>query len=487
MNILKLKQGTWTVQDDKPLADPGGFAGVFPGASGDGDPVAIKVFHSLDPAISSRELAFAEERLGKQSPHVIEILDCGIDLGSGRACIVMPRAEYSLAQRLGAVGKLSEIQAIVIAHAVVSGLRSVGTWVHRDLKPGNLLWHNDSWQLADFGIARQVDALTAQNTMKTWLTLPYAAPEQWNNQRATHKTDVYALGCLLHEVMAGAPLFPGPDFEDFAEQHRSHVPRNLVGSPRMKAVLAQMLSKSPDARPELSELEQRFSQWEKSEPQTSAGQGLAALAAKLAVDEIQLQAASASIALSKRDRSTIQSDAQRELNELSIMLFERIGESAPNAVINHGQGRTPTRIVSLGKGQLTLSVGQFTSLERETFKESGWDVICGGVVEVSQLDGRGRSASLWYARRWPNTPYEWIEVSYWCMGNSQRSLLEPCMLPPGKDADYATAPITHTWNTAHAPLPLGAEAGEKFIERWITRFVTVAAGNYQRPSMLPEA
>ncbi|HJV70039.1 serine/threonine-protein kinase [Ideonella sp.] len=486
MKTLRLAQGSWTILDDEPLGAPGGFAAVYPGLSAKGDPVAIKVFHDLDPAASSRELRFATERLGKLDPHVIAILDCGIDADSGRACIVMPRAEYSLAQKLNTNGKLSEAQAVVIAHAVVSGLISVSTWVHRDLKPGNLLWLDGRWQVADFGIARQADAKTAMSTMKSWLTCAYAAPEQWNNERATHKTDVYALACVLQEVMTGEPPFSGPNEEDFAEQHRSAAPHNLAGSPRMRAVLARMLSKSPDARPELGDLEQRFAEWEASAPQTPGGQELAALAAKLAAEDMQQQAGAASAALAKRDRATIQRDAQRELSELSRALFDRVIDSAPIAVVDLGHGLTPNRSASLGHGHLTLSVGQFTSLSPDAFNESGWDVICGGTVAVSQSDGRGRSASLWYVRRWPNTPYEWIEVSYWCLVKSQHPLMEPCLLPPGRDADYAAANVMHVWNIAHSPYRLGDGGREQFIERWIARFVAVASGSYQRPSMLPE-
>jgi hypothetical protein len=486
METVKLTRGSWTVLNDKPLGAPGGFAAVFPGFSDDGDPVAIKVFHKLDPIASSRELKFATERMGKQDPHVIQILDCGIDLNSGRACIVMARAEYSLAQKLATDGKLNEAKAVVIAHAVVSGLRSVSNWVHRDLKPGNLLWCHGRWQVGDFGIARQADATTAMSTMKMWLTAAYAAPEQWNNERATQKTDVYALGCLLQEIMAGEPPFPGPNEEDFAEQHRSAPPSNLAGSPRMKTMLARMLSKSPAVRPELSELQQRFSQWEDSAPQTPGAQGLAALAAQLAAEDMQQQAGAASAVLAKRDRAAIERDAQGELSELSQVLFDHVIESASNAVVDPGRGLTPNRSASLGQGQLTLSVGQFKSLAADAFKESGWDVICGGTVAVTQRDGRGRSASLWYARRWPDAPYEWIEVSYWCLGKSQYPHIEPCLLPPGRDADYATANVMHVWNTAHDPYSLADSGREAFIERWITRFVAVASGSYQRPSTLPE-
>jgi len=487
MREIKLTNGTWTILEDRRLGSPGGFAAVFLGLSPRNEPVAIKVFHTTDPAKSKRELTFADVRIGRQDPHVISVLDCGVDTETGRACIVMPRAEYSLAQWLVSQGPLEEAAAVVIGHAVVSGLLSANEWVHRDLKPDNLLWCNGRWQITDFGIARQAGAATARSTMKDYMSVHYAAPEQWDNERATHKTDVYALGCLLQEVMAGEPPFAGPEWADFAQQHRSETPTGLAGSPRMKTMLSRMLAKSADARPDLGELEMRFKDWENAAPQTPAAQGLAALAAKLAGYQMQQHAEEASAAQKMRSRAMLEVDAQRELKDLGDALFDRISHMAANAIVDVGQGPTPSMSASLGVGQIWLSVGQFKGVVREQFSNSKWDVICGATVSVAQKDGFGRSASLWYVRRWPNTPYEWVEVSYWNQSRKESWKLEPCLLSPGSDADYAAAPIMHSWVFAHPPISITGEGREPFIERWLTRFTAVAAGAYQRPSMLPES
>lgn len=79
MKPLILPQGIWTYSELKPLGSPGGFATVYPGMSEAGNLVAVKVFHSSDPAQSSRELKFAEERLLKSDDHVISVLGCGVD------------------------------------------------------------------------------------------------------------------------------------------------------------------------------------------------------------------------------------------------------------------------------------------------------------------------------------------------------------------------------------------------------------------------
>lgn len=487
MREVTLARGTWTLLQDRVLGNPGGFAAVYLGLSARGDAVAIKVFHSTDPAMSKRELDFARQRAGHQDAHVIPVLDCGVDAATGHACIVMPKAEYSLAQRLEQ-GHLSEPEAVVIGHAVVSGLLSAENWVHRDLKPGNLLWCQGRWQIADFGIARQADARTALSTMKAYLSAPYGAPEQWNSEHATHKTDVYALGCVLQEVMTGEPPFPGPDWPDYARQHRSESPTGLAGSDRMKTMLSRMLNKSPDARPGLVELEQRFGEWERSAPQSPAAQGLAALAAKLAGADAQQQAARATAEQRARSRATLETDAQRELKDLANLLLDRIEHMAANALIDRGRGPTPDMSVALGAGKMWLSLGQFKRLPPDRFSESGWDVICGATVSVAQQDGRGRSASFWYARLGTDSAYEWVEVSYWFLGQSDSWHLEPCLLPPEDDADLAASNIMHSWNLAHPPISLaGDEKREAFIDRWLTRFTAVAAGEYRRPSTLPES
>jgi len=75
-----------------------------------------------------------------------------------------------------------------------------------DLKPDNILYHDGKWKIADFGIARFVEEATASNTLKEFLSPWYAAPEQWRLERATHGTDVYALGCIAFCLLTGKPL-----------------------------------------------------------------------------------------------------------------------------------------------------------------------------------------------------------------------------------------------------------------------------------------
>jgi serine/threonine protein kinase len=487
METLTLPQGIWTYSTVKPLGDPGGFAAVYPGMSDTGDPVAIKVFHASDPAKARRELEFADQQLTRASAHVIPVLGCGIDPVTGRASIVMARADHSLAQKLHDDGPLDETATVAIARAVVCGLLEAGTWVHRDLKPANLLWCRGRWHVADFGIARRADASTALSTLKDFLTAPYAAPEQWNGERATHKTDVYALGCLLQEVMTGNPPFLGPDFDDYAEQHRLEAPKKLAGSERMRIQLARMLSKSPAARPELKELDQFFRDWDGALPANKGSAGLAQAAAKIAVEDLSRHAAVASADRQARDRETTQADALRELDDVSQALFDTIRGVAPNVSISMPRAKpSAVRVATLGNGELTVSVGQYRSIPADQFQLSGWDVLCGDVVRIEQGPGKGRSASLWYAQLSAEEPYDWYEVAYWSMGQSDASVLQPCMLPPGRDAALAASKIGHTWQLAHPPRSLRGPGRAQFIERWMEHLSAAAQGSFQRPANLPE-
>jgi serine/threonine-protein kinase len=92
---------------------------------------------------------------------------------------------------------------------------------------------NGRWCLADFGISRYAEATTAPDTRKYAMTAPYAAPEQWQFERATAATDIYALGVIGYEMLAGARPIAGPSPEQYREQHLQQTPPQLqnVSSP----------------------------------------------------------------------------------------------------------------------------------------------------------------------------------------------------------------------------------------------------------------
>jgi serine/threonine protein kinase len=141
----------------------------------------------------------------------------------------MPRADKSLREHLdksGGVLNLSD--AIEVLQDICDALVDLdGEVVHRDLKPENILRLNGQWCLADFGISRYAEATTAPDTQKFAFSPPYAAPERWRSERATAATDVYAVGVMAYEMLAGNRPFPGPTTELFRDQHLHHDPGAL--------------------------------------------------------------------------------------------------------------------------------------------------------------------------------------------------------------------------------------------------------------------
>ncbi|MEE9354409.1 MAG: protein kinase, partial [Methylococcaceae bacterium] len=130
----------------------------------------------------------------------------------------MPCAEQSLEQKLIKDGAIGDIEAVSILHEIALGLLEVKDLVHRDLKPGNILYFDSAWRVADFGIARFIEESTSARTLKECLSPPFAAPEQWRLERTTNATDVYALGCIGYALLTGNQPFSGPAREDYQDQ-----------------------------------------------------------------------------------------------------------------------------------------------------------------------------------------------------------------------------------------------------------------------------
>jgi len=135
---------------------------------------------------------------------------------------------------------------------IATGLASVQEVVHRDLKPENVLLHEKKWKIADFGIARFVEESTSAKTLRGFLSPPYAAPEQWESKPCDHATDIYALGCIAHFLLAGAPPF-GVATEGLADAHlRREPPRIGECGNRLNALVSMMLRKQQLSRPPIA-------------------------------------------------------------------------------------------------------------------------------------------------------------------------------------------------------------------------------------------
>lgn len=179
--------------------------------------VAIKVLKpelaaALGPERFLREIEITAKLT---HPNILTLIDSGE--ANGLLYYVMPYVEgESLRERLDREGRLALEDALQIAQEVADALdyahrRGI---VHRDVKPENILFEADHAVVTDFGIARAVTEAGAERLTGTGLAIGtpvYMSPEQATGAREVDaRTDVYSLGCVLYEMLGGAPPFSGP-------------------------------------------------------------------------------------------------------------------------------------------------------------------------------------------------------------------------------------------------------------------------------------
>lgn len=225
--------------------------------------VALKV---LSPSMAQRQALSAqfivEARAACRARHpaIVDVTDFGT-LGDGRNYLVMELVEWpTLAERLprwhagefplgtALAASLDVARALEAAHA-----RGV---IHRDLKPGNIFVADDgSAKIADFGLALSVgddDTTPLEGVLLG--TLPYMAPEQLDGiSEVDHRADLYAFGCLLHEIFTGDTPYVGASAEVMHKHRAADVPAlrsdKFDVSPRLAALHDRLLAKNRDHRP----------------------------------------------------------------------------------------------------------------------------------------------------------------------------------------------------------------------------------------------
>ena len=194
-------------------------------------PVAVKVFRpgagaELGPDRFLREIQLAA---GLQHPHILPVYDSGA--ADGTLFYVMPYVEgESLRQRL-ARGRLPVDEALRIARQVADalGFAHARGVVHRDIKPENILLEGRHAVVADFGVALAVERPPGDGRITSVGLVvgspAYMSPEQASGDAAVDgRSDIYSLGCVLYEMLAGEPPFPGPS-------PRAIVARRFQGPP----------------------------------------------------------------------------------------------------------------------------------------------------------------------------------------------------------------------------------------------------------------
>ena len=159
-----------------------------------------------------------------QHPHILGLLDSGT--AGDVLYYAMPYVEgESLRHRLDRESQLPVDQAITLTREVAGALQYAHDRgiVHRDIKPENILLSGGHALVADFGIAKALDAAGGEKLTETGLALGtphYMSPEQASATRSLDgRADLYALGCVLYEMLAGAPPFTGPSAQSILARH----------------------------------------------------------------------------------------------------------------------------------------------------------------------------------------------------------------------------------------------------------------------------
>ncbi|MCL7969069.1 MAG: protein kinase [marine benthic group bacterium] len=222
-------------------------------------PVAIKVLHPefSDSTTADRFLREIRIAASLRHPGILPVYDSGN--ADGLLYYVMPYVPgESLRERLEREKQLPMEEALRITSELAAALEEAHGRgiVHRDIKPENVLFEGEQPQLMDFGVARVAPEAEAEKLTRTGVSVGtphYMSPEQVSGDDVDARSDVYALGCVLYEMLGGEPPYTGPSSQAIMARHamapvpdvrtlRPTVPEGVV------AALERALAKVPADR-----------------------------------------------------------------------------------------------------------------------------------------------------------------------------------------------------------------------------------------------
>jgi TolB-like protein/tetratricopeptide (TPR) repeat protein len=198
--------------------------------------VALKVLRPELAATMGPDRFLQEVRVtaNLQHPHILPLFDSGE--ADGFLYYVMPYLEgESLRERVAREGELPVTQAVRILREVVDALAAAHQQgvVHRDIKPDNVMLSGRHAVVTDFGVAKAVSEATGRHQLTTkgvaLGTPAYMAPEQAAaNEHIDHRADIYAVGAMGYELLAGRPPFSGLTAQQILAAHVTEVPRPVT-------------------------------------------------------------------------------------------------------------------------------------------------------------------------------------------------------------------------------------------------------------------
>jgi len=359
----------------------GSFGTVYRGRQlGLDRPVALKIpTHEItsDPVMARRFAREARAASRVTHPGVVAIYAVG-ELPDGRPYLAMQLVEGEPLDRILAGGPVPAIRALRLARQIASALAEThaADVVHRDLKPTNVVWRRDRLGddrivLVDFGIAvckpgtADATRLTAGGLIGT---PHYMSPEQAHGEQVDARADLYALGCLLFELLTGEPPFDGSGYEVLLA-HLGRPPpapssRNTELPEVVDRLIASLMAKKPDDRPQSADavvaaIDEALAELE-GHPHAAAGSAASAGSATSAGSAGS--AASAASSRAKRPRAATRPPTPRRVT--AVQTRDPLWEEEPPASRSGGRpAGYRVRDLAIGAAAaLVLAAAGFTAI-----------------------------------------------------------------------------------------------------------------------------
>jgi eukaryotic-like serine/threonine-protein kinase len=365
-----------------------------------GREVAVKVLRSdlaRDPSFQVRFRREAQASASLNHPAIVAVYDTGEDRTANGATpyIVMEYVEgETLRDVLRREGRLDPERAMSLAADVCGALdfSHRNGIVHRDVKPGNvMLTPQGQVKVMDFGIARAVSdsAATMTSTAAVIGTAQYLSPEQARGEAVDARSDVYSVGCMLYELVTGAPPFTGDSPVSVAYQHVREDPRlpssiNPVIPPELDAILMKAMSKNPANR------YQSAAEMRNDLLRAIAGQRVEATPVMGDAEKTTLLAAApAAYGYADQDRWDDAEDADRQRRRRRLIVIASVVAllvvaGAVLAAVLLNRGSTPVAAATVAVPNV---VNQDLATATQTLQAAGFTVTSTQVTSTAQQKG----------------------------------------------------------------------------------------------------
>lgn len=246
------------------LIGSGGMANIYKAIQLSLDrPIALKVMHqhlTVEEGFVVRFEKEAKQAAQLQHENIVSIIDYGSD--NGTYYIAMEHVDgKNLKEILSKQSKLPLEICLLVSHQIAEGLKyaHAHNLIHRDIKPSNIILSYDGRvMLTDFGIAKGCDDLTITSTGQMIGSPAYMSPEQAAGRPLDHRSDIFSLGIIMYEIIAGQKPFNGETYQEMVASIMAKEPESLQKlrvdvNPEIEVQVMKALVKDADSRYQTAE------------------------------------------------------------------------------------------------------------------------------------------------------------------------------------------------------------------------------------------